>query len=298
MTLAVIPRSSASQCPICSAAVKVKKLSNHVRKNHGNTNSSVEAANQAAPQSPRNGSLAGSLAANSLRVPGEGVYPSTWTSGPVQTHEDSATGSTHNLTLGRFYCQEHDCGRGFSSEAHLESHTRFFHQTKPAQTTAGEEGANPSPKNIPEEAEESVKTSPAHSTSTVGSSESGEYTLHDLLHTPSPAEAPALTLPQEGHQVIPSSAGMSVQGAFGSSATTPGEVSAPPAVTTSSPLSFRCRMCDAPPTVCMRPTATMCGHVFCYECITQHVTSTPRCPVCDGALLLYCLFKLDLPVLP
>jgi len=32
------------------------------------------------------------------------------------------------------------------------------------------------------------------------------------------------------------------------------------------------------------------------RCITQHVMSTSRCPVCKNALLLYCLFKLDLPV--
>ena len=32
------------------------------------------------------------------------------------------------------------------------------------------------------------------------------------------------------------------------------------------------------------------------RCITQRVMSTSRCPVCDNALLLYCLFKLDLQV--
>ena len=32
------------------------------------------------------------------------------------------------------------------------------------------------------------------------------------------------------------------------------------------------------------------------RCIAQHVMSTSRCPVCKNALLLYCLFKLDLPV--
>jgi hypothetical protein len=31
------------------------------------------------------------------------------------------------------------------------------------------------------------------------------------------------------------------------------------------------------------------------RCITQHVVSTSRCPVCNSSLLLYCLFKLDLP---
>ena len=86
------------------------------------------------------------------------------------------------------------------------------------------------------------------------------------------------------------------------------------AVTTPKPLSLQCRMCGAPPTANTRPTATICGHLFCSEyvlripapqklyslhirCIAQHVMSTSRCPVCNNALLLYCLFKLDLPVL-
>ena len=79
-------------------------------------------------------------------------------------------------------------------------------------------------------------------------------------------------------------------------------------------LFLQCRVCGAPPTTNTGPTVTMCGHLFCSEyvlripaprklyslrirCITQCVMSTSRCPVCDNALLLYCLFKLDLPVL-
>ena len=34
---------------------------------------------------------------------------------------------TNEAILGRFYCQEYDCGRGFSSKVHLESHMRVFH---------------------------------------------------------------------------------------------------------------------------------------------------------------------------
>jgi len=34
------------------------------------------------------------------------------------------------ISAERFYCQEYDCGKGFSSKAHLESHTRFFHPQK------------------------------------------------------------------------------------------------------------------------------------------------------------------------
>ena len=83
--------------------------------------------------------------------------------------------------------------------------------------------------------------------------------------------------------------------------------------TTTGTLSLDCRMCEAPPTVTTEPTVTTCGHLFCSEyvsripdsvirrlillrCITQHVASTSRCPVCNSSLLLYCLFKLDLPV--
>ena len=94
-----------------------------------------------------------------------------------------------------------------------------------------------------------------------------------------------------------------------------GRVHAAQAIAAPTLLSLQCRMCGAPPTTNTRPTATICGHLFCSEyvlripaprklyslcirCITQRVMSTPRCPVCDNALLLYCLFKLDLPVLP
>lgn len=92
------------------------------------------------------------------------------------------------------------------------------------------------------------------------------------------------------------------------------DVHVTPAVIDSTPLSLQCRICDAPPTVGTRPTVTMCGHLFCSEyvlripatrtlgslytrCITRRLMSTSRCPVCDDALLLHCLFKLDLPAL-
>ncbi|KAJ3849220.1 hypothetical protein EV368DRAFT_23494, partial [Lentinula lateritia] len=53
-----------------------------------------------------------------------------------------------------------------------------------------------------------------------------------------------------------------------------------------------CRLCMRDP--CIDPTATMCGHIFCGNCITESVIISPRCPVCEHALLLYCLFRLDL----
>ena len=39
-------------------------------------------------------------------------------------------GSGSGMSIERFYCQEYDCGKGFSSKTHLESHTRFFHPKK------------------------------------------------------------------------------------------------------------------------------------------------------------------------
>jgi len=235
-----------------------------------------------------------------LWAPGEVRYPSIWTNGPLQANEDSAGVGTSNSSFGWYYCQEFNCERGFSSEAHLESHVRIFHQMKPATTLEEEKEVAAFSNYTPEEAEQSSRHSPAYlPTPTVSTSGSGEHTMQDSPHLPSPVESAASVLPQEGHQVIISSAEMDVQDTSGSltdSLTT--TVGAPPAVTTSAPLSFKCRMCDAPPTIDMRPTATMCGHIFCHECITQRVMTTPRCPVCDGALLLYCSFKLDLPVSP
>lgn len=53
-----------------------------------------------------------------------------------------------------------------------------------------------------------------------------------------------------------------------------------------------CRMCRRDP--CREPAATMCGHVFCHQCIASEVVKTPRCPVCDAPTLLYSIFKLHL----
>lgn len=47
-------------------------------------------------------------------------------------------------------------------------------------------------------------------------------------------------------------------------------------VAASTPLSLRCRMCDAPPTVGARPTVTTCGHLFCSEYVSS--ISAPRAP--------------------
>ncbi|KAH8998141.1 hypothetical protein EDB92DRAFT_1791956, partial [Lactarius akahatsu] len=53
-----------------------------------------------------------------------------------------------------------------------------------------------------------------------------------------------------------------------------------------------CRMCRRDP--CRQPAATMCGHIFCHQCISSEVVKTSRCPVCEAPTLLYSIFKLHL----
>jgi hypothetical protein len=74
-----------------------------------------------------------------------------------------------------------------------------------------------------------------------------------------------------------------------------------------------CRVCRRDP--CRQPAATMCGHIFCHQCvpvaicsilimfiyvggysrcITSEVVKTSRCPVCEAPMLLYSIFKLHL----
>lgn len=74
--------------------------------------------------------------------------------------------------------------------------------------------------------------------------------------------------------------------------------------------ALHCRLCQID--ICSDPTATMCGHLFCYKyvyfclfelesgthllvrCITKFVMETRCCPVCSTPTLLYCLFRLNL----
>lgn len=71
-----------------------------------------------------------------------------------------------------------------------------------------------------------------------------------------------------------------------------------------------CRICRRDP--CRQPAATMCGHVFCYQCvlsvslfllvlltstarcISSEVVKKSRCPVCEAPTLLYSIFRLHL----
>lgn len=56
--------------------------------------------------------------------------------------------------------------------------------------------------------------------------------------------------------------------------------------------SFYCRICRVDP--CHEITATACGHVFCNACIVEEVRENARCPVCNAAVLLFALLKLDI----
>ncbi|KAN0126193.1 hypothetical protein V8E53_015295 [Lactarius tabidus] len=53
-----------------------------------------------------------------------------------------------------------------------------------------------------------------------------------------------------------------------------------------------CRMCRRDP--CRQPAATMCGHIFCHQCISSEVVKTSQCPVCETPTLLYSIFRLHL----
>lgn len=71
------------------------------------------------------------------------------------------------------------------------------------------------------------------------------------------------------------------------------DASTPSTVTPSgNEIRLHCRICGRNP--CENMTATICGHIFCNSCITRAVVSKSECPVCKGATLLYCLFRLDL----
>lgn len=98
---------------------------------HGFTNGFFQFANQTVPEFIGNSTLAESPRAPSLFLTsGEPEEPNYRTNATPQDYEDSTVLDTYDVRLERFYCEEHDCGRGFSSKAHLQSHTRFFHPTK------------------------------------------------------------------------------------------------------------------------------------------------------------------------
>jgi len=48
--------------------------------------------------------------------------------------------------------------------------------------------------------------------------------------------------------------------------------------------SWHCRSCGKDP--CEDPTATQCGHIFCYKCIVKEIAQSMKCPVCNKLFLL------------
>ncbi|KAM5538030.1 hypothetical protein V8D89_008227 [Ganoderma adspersum] len=49
-------------------------------------------------------------------------------------------------------------------------------------------------------------------------------------------------------------------------------------------LSFHCRSCLADP--CVKPVATLCGHIFCHSCILRELETKMGCPVCQRPFLI------------
>jgi len=212
---------------------------------------------------------------------------------------DVTTPHTIEVISGRVYCQEHDCGRGFSSKTHLESHVKFFHSGRPEFVEA-REGVPSSSKDV---VERSAERPPEYhtSTSTVTPPHVGERMTQENRDPHPSARVLVPTLSAGGRQNIDSvveSAGTRSRIPTGPSASTLAGINTQPrmALPTTGVLSLDCRVCEAPPMITTKPTVTTCGHLFCSECITKHVVSTSRCPVCNSSLLLYCLFALDLQV--
>ena len=161
------------------------------------------------------------------------------------------------------------------------SHIRFFHPTnvsgcftipdqrpmsrQPTKPTEGEEDVGAPSNNLPSPGEQSTKPSSVYFSppSTVSSPSSEEGATWGNLSPLGSVETPVPVLPPRGRQDTSLNvAGRDVQQEFEN-------YIEPPAPTASTPLSLQCRMCGAFPTVSSRPTATMCGHIFCSECVSK-----------------------------
>ncbi|KZT68419.1 hypothetical protein DAEQUDRAFT_334291 [Daedalea quercina L-15889] len=89
---------------------------------------------------------------------------------------------------------------------------------------------------------------------------------------------------------LSSVAASEASGSQKSSVMSQGTTVAPPKVTrlakpaSSSTVSWHCRSCLKDP--CDEPTATMCGHIFCHQCIVKELATSMACPVCKKMFLL------------
>jgi len=90
---------------------------------------------------------------------------------------------------------------------------------------------------------------------------------------------------------VPSDSALTPSPSIGSAES---EITSPRAANTRAKLrlGMHCRICQKDPSEEL--TATMCGHLFCKSCITEEVITRSACPVCNNAVLLYHLFRIDL----
>ena len=136
-------------------------------------------------------------------------------------------------------------------------------------------GGNELSNRVPEVVEELTESFPVYSpqASTISTSSSEEYEVSDSSDTSSATGSPEPPNLQEEYQLDYSNVGTSIQHASMSledpSTSARGEVNIPRAVNAPAALSDQCRICDASPTVDTQPTITMCGHLFCYECVLK-----------------------------
>jgi len=219
-----------------------RPLATHLRSVHGVGGIGFQVVNQTNSRiASRPAPTERSYITSAHRAP-EVAHRGRGTTTPSENHvfDGSGAAGIHDLLNGRFYCQEYDCGRGFSSEEHLHSHVRFFHPKKRAQTKEGGEDATAFSTDIPEVTAKPSEHPPAYfsSTSTIGSPSARECTVQESPSLPSPAPSPVPTPVLEGHQVTYSDAGMGIQSTFGSPVGSPvaadqDEVNAPPAAITS-----------------------------------------------------------------
>jgi len=134
----------------------------------------------------------------------------------------------------RFYCQDEDCGRGFSTQGILDTHVKFFH---PKKVDA-----------FPGCRELCADVDPFHQ---------GDSSLVTPKGTVSVGGTPDDAKGKVGGAKLP------VQHTSGLSPVTAGSDSKD--VSTDIATQFRCRICDKPPSAETRPAATFCGHLFCYK---------------------------------
>jgi len=266
--------SSLPRCPMCSATVSKQPLARHLKRIHGITDTVVETTPLPVSTPMRIGDAAELL---------HGSHGS-----------DGTTASKTNETESeRAYCQEYDCGRGFSSKPYLESHMRYFHSRRPQQI-ADEQETSPSSEGVVERPTEPrpLETPTSMGTLTHEKERPDDRDPRPTVGTGVPnfgggyqgTDPEAENAVKRSEIVVKSSP--SIQGSVD-----PRFKTAPHSADI---LPLHCRICYAPPTLTTQPTVTTCGHLFCFGCITQRVSSTSRCSVCNCPLLLYCLFKLDL----